>query len=218
MMIWCISNDDWSYPRSLLSESELSHGWNHRVHILVEMKQGQCIWPLSWSVHCNFTGDGKCNERGWACTPHPYQPGLILPSSLNVRQKAAVATLCTLWLKSPLPFHPLHLLVRVPPPLHMALWTGWGRAHGSFSGWGGGGGRRSVRGRGGGGGTLGFLPLAAYVVLYQIKLTPAATIAFTFHKNHTKPLPVLTLVIFSNCRAARYYSAKFFCHAVLSSK
>ncbi len=68
----------------------------HRVHILVEMKQGQCIWPLSWSVHCNFAGEGKCNERGWACTPHPHQPGLNLPSSLNVRQKAAVATLCTL--------------------------------------------------------------------------------------------------------------------------
>jgi hypothetical protein len=29
--------------------------------------------------------------------PHPHQPGLILPSSLNVRQKAAVATLSTLW-------------------------------------------------------------------------------------------------------------------------
>jgi hypothetical protein len=69
---------------------------NHRVHILVEMKQGQCNCPLSWSVHCNFTGEGKCNERRWACTPHPHQPGLILPSSLNVRQKAAVATLCTL--------------------------------------------------------------------------------------------------------------------------
>ncbi len=27
----------------------------------------------------------------------PYQPGLILPSWWNVRQKAAVATLCTLW-------------------------------------------------------------------------------------------------------------------------
>jgi hypothetical protein len=47
----------------------------------------QC--PLSWSVHCNFSGEGKCNERGWACTPHPHQPRLILPSSLNVRQKAA---------------------------------------------------------------------------------------------------------------------------------
>jgi hypothetical protein len=53
--------------------------------------------PLSWSVHCNFTGEGKCNERGWACTPHPHQPGQILPSSLDVRQKAAVATvLCVL--------------------------------------------------------------------------------------------------------------------------
>ncbi len=50
------------------------------VHIFVEMKQGSCICPLSWSVHCNFTGDSKCNERGWACTPHPHQPGLILPS------------------------------------------------------------------------------------------------------------------------------------------
>jgi hypothetical protein len=47
------------------------------IYILVEMKQGQCICPLSWSVHCNFTGEGKCSERGWACTPHPYQPGLM---------------------------------------------------------------------------------------------------------------------------------------------
>jgi hypothetical protein len=39
---------------------------------LLEMKQGYCVCPLSpWSVHCNFTGDGKCNERGWACTPPP---------------------------------------------------------------------------------------------------------------------------------------------------
>jgi hypothetical protein len=78
---------------------QIDLGWNHRVHILVEMKQGQCICPLSWSVHSNFSGEGKCNERGWACTPHPHQPGQILPSSLNVRQKAAVATLCTLWLE-----------------------------------------------------------------------------------------------------------------------
>jgi hypothetical protein len=55
-------------------------GLAHRVHILIEMIQGQCICPLSWSVHCNFTGDGYSNERGWACTPHPHQPGLILPS------------------------------------------------------------------------------------------------------------------------------------------
>ncbi len=34
---------------------------------------------------------------GGLAPPHPHQPGLILPSSLNVRQKAAVANLCTLW-------------------------------------------------------------------------------------------------------------------------
>ncbi len=44
---------------------------NHRVHMLVEMKQGQCICPLSWSVHCNFTGDGKCNEKGVCVHPPP---------------------------------------------------------------------------------------------------------------------------------------------------
>ncbi len=63
-----------------------------------------CVCPLSWNEHCNFTGDGKCNERGWACNPHPHQPGPILPSPLNVRQKAAVATLCTLW-EHPSPTH-----------------------------------------------------------------------------------------------------------------
>ncbi len=70
---------------------------------LLEMKQGWCVCPLNWSVHCNFTGDGKCNGRGWACTPHPYQPGLILPSWWNVRQKADVTTLCTLWSGGPIP-------------------------------------------------------------------------------------------------------------------
>ncbi len=65
---------------------------------LLEMKQGYSVCPLSLSTDCNLNGDGKCNERGWAWTPHPYQPGLILPSWLNVRQKAAVANLCTLWL------------------------------------------------------------------------------------------------------------------------
>jgi hypothetical protein len=49
---------------------------NHRVHIvLVEMKQVECICPPSWNVR-----DGNYNERGWACTPHPHQPGLIFPS------------------------------------------------------------------------------------------------------------------------------------------
>ncbi len=58
------------------------------IHILTRDETGSVysICPLSWSVHCNFTGDGKCNERGWACTPHPHQARLILPSWLNVRQ------------------------------------------------------------------------------------------------------------------------------------
>jgi hypothetical protein len=46
-------------------------GFNHRVHILVKMKQGQCICPLSWSVQCNFTGDGNSSERGWGRAPPP---------------------------------------------------------------------------------------------------------------------------------------------------
>jgi hypothetical protein len=73
--------------------------WTTEYIFLLEMKQGYCVCPLSWSIHCNFTGDGNCNERGWACTPHPHQPGQILPSWLNVRQKAAVTTLCTLWIE-----------------------------------------------------------------------------------------------------------------------
>jgi hypothetical protein len=53
----------------------------HRVHIFTRDETGLVhICLLSWSVHCNFTGDGKCNEMGWAVTPHPHQPGLILPS------------------------------------------------------------------------------------------------------------------------------------------
>ncbi len=40
-------------------------------------------------------------KGGWACTP-PHQTGLILPSWWNVRQKATVATLCTLGDRPPL--------------------------------------------------------------------------------------------------------------------
>ncbi len=40
-------------------------------------------------------------KGGGRAHPHPHQPGLILPSLLNVRQKAAVATLCTLWVFQP---------------------------------------------------------------------------------------------------------------------
>jgi hypothetical protein len=57
--------------------SACSNRYNHRVHIFTRDETGLVCLP---TAHCNFTGDGKCNERGWACTPHPHQPGLILPS------------------------------------------------------------------------------------------------------------------------------------------
>ncbi len=66
------------------------------------MKQGgKCICPFSWSVHCNFTSNSKCNEMGVGVHPPPptHQSGQILPSCWNVCQKAAVATLCTQWVK-----------------------------------------------------------------------------------------------------------------------
>ncbi len=71
------------------------NGSDHRVHILVEMKQGQCICPLSWSVHCNFTGDGNSNERGWAWTPHPYLPGKFYPhDGMYARKRPLPLLLC----------------------------------------------------------------------------------------------------------------------------
>ncbi len=42
---------------------------------------------LERTVHHNFVRDGRYSERGWACIPHPHQPGLIFPSWWNVRQK-----------------------------------------------------------------------------------------------------------------------------------
>jgi hypothetical protein len=80
----------------LVIRSSLVDWWSMKKECR-HARHSQCICPLSWSVHCNFTGEGKCYERGWACTPHPHQPGLILPSSPNVCQKAAVASLCTPW-------------------------------------------------------------------------------------------------------------------------
>jgi hypothetical protein len=35
-------------------------------------------------------------KGGWACTPPPFQPGLIFPSWWNERQKSAIATLFVL--------------------------------------------------------------------------------------------------------------------------
>ncbi len=67
---------------------------NHRIHIGVEEKWGECICSLSWSVHHNFACDGRYSKRGRACTHHPHQAVLILPSRWNVRQKVVIATLC----------------------------------------------------------------------------------------------------------------------------
>ncbi len=73
---------------------------DHRVHRDRDETGGVCICPLSWSVHCNFTGDGKCNERGWACTPHLHQPGanvsIMMECDGMYARNAAVATLCVL--------------------------------------------------------------------------------------------------------------------------
>ncbi len=106
---WSLSSCCWNVPAAVLQEQKKNSAAQkasssesiigrcyHRVHILVEMKQGQCICPAYTATLLH--GEGNSSERGWACTPHPHQPGLILPWSLNVRQKAAVATLCTLWM------------------------------------------------------------------------------------------------------------------------
>ncbi len=75
-----------------------------RVHIGVEMKQGECACPLSCSVYCNFVRDGNRVKGGRRASPmHPRQPGLIFPSWWNARQKSAVATLCTLWRQNAAP-------------------------------------------------------------------------------------------------------------------
>jgi hypothetical protein len=58
-------------PRFVLFHLSRCCWCSHRVHKLVDMKQGDCICPLSWSVHFNFVRDGNYSERGWACTPHP---------------------------------------------------------------------------------------------------------------------------------------------------
>ncbi len=142
----------WNFLPSLLRVKVHAHP--HRVHIFTRDDtgtQGWCVCPLSWSVHCNFTGDGK------GCTHHPYQPGLILPSWWNVRQKAAVATLCTLcpplslYLPPPIelrcPLHPLpskllcsnKATLNFPFSLRLTIRDGnnWTNLIG-FHGWGGG--------------------------------------------------------------------------------
>jgi hypothetical protein len=60
----------WSVRISYIQYSHYSS--QSTVHIFTRDETGLvCPCPFSWSVHCNFTGDGKCNERGWACNPPP---------------------------------------------------------------------------------------------------------------------------------------------------
>ncbi len=76
--------------------AEYVHGrFHHRVHRSRD-EIGGVYLPSQPDCTLNFVRDGKCSERGWACTPHPDQPGLIFPSWWIGRQKAAVATLCVL--------------------------------------------------------------------------------------------------------------------------
>ncbi len=48
-------------------------GLNHRVHIGVEEKQGECICHLSWNVHYNCVRDGRYCERRVGVHPPPQE-------------------------------------------------------------------------------------------------------------------------------------------------
>ncbi len=76
-------------------------------NLKMQMRTKLCLFKhfakrkkLFFSKYLSFSVWFPLSLKDWsplACTPHPYQPGLILPSWSNVRQKAGVATLCTLW-------------------------------------------------------------------------------------------------------------------------
>ncbi len=72
----------------------------HRVHIGIEMKQGECTYlPLSagaYTLQLCTRWYILWKGVGVHPPPHPHQPGLIFPSWWNVWHKAAVATLCVL--------------------------------------------------------------------------------------------------------------------------
>ncbi len=53
----------------------------------VEMKQGECICPLSWSIRCSFVRDGNYSEGGWAmaCMQPPPSPAKADFSMMGVR-------------------------------------------------------------------------------------------------------------------------------------
>jgi hypothetical protein len=64
-----------SYPKALSKEAKdickgVSHTHRVRYIFLLEMKQGFLYAHSAGAYTANLlTGDGKCTERGWACTP-----------------------------------------------------------------------------------------------------------------------------------------------------
>jgi hypothetical protein len=48
----------------------LVFGQDHRVHIFTRDETVLVCPPTQLERTRNFTGDGKCSERGWACTSH----------------------------------------------------------------------------------------------------------------------------------------------------
>jgi hypothetical protein len=75
---------------------------NHRVHIGVEEKKGECICLFRWSVHHNFArdGTGRYSESGGGGVHLPPSPGwadFTIMMGCIVRQKVALATLCLLF-------------------------------------------------------------------------------------------------------------------------
>ncbi len=51
-------------------------GLAHRVHIGVEEKYGECICPISRSIHHSFARDGRYSKGGMACMTHPHQAAI----------------------------------------------------------------------------------------------------------------------------------------------
>ena len=71
----------------------------HRLHKgRVDKIGGVHLPSLLERTPCNFVRDGKYSDRGRASIRSHHQPGIIFPS-WNVRQKVAVATMYTLWLR-----------------------------------------------------------------------------------------------------------------------
>ncbi len=69
------NSNDWRKSLALC----LLNGTTHRVHLFTRDETGLVCLPIRWSIHCNFSGDGKCAtppSPNWAnftlmmeCTP-----------------------------------------------------------------------------------------------------------------------------------------------------